>query len=52
MDLDCIRQQSEQIQGGLQSVFAGQTDLLDQLVGTFFAAGMPCWRVSPAWARR
>jgi MoxR-like ATPase len=39
MDLDRVRQQAEQVHGGLQSVFAGQAELLDQLVGTFFCGG-------------
>ncbi len=33
------RQQAEQVHGGLRSVFAGQAELLDQLVGTFFCGG-------------
>ncbi len=39
MDLDRVRQQAEQVRGGLQSVFAGQAELLDQLIGTFFCGG-------------
>ncbi|HET6323926.1 MAG TPA: MoxR family ATPase [Planctomycetaceae bacterium] len=39
MELDQVRQQSDQIREGLQRVFAGQPDLLDQLIGTFFAGG-------------
>jgi MoxR-like ATPase len=39
MDLDRISQQADQIRGGLQRVFAGQPDLLDQLIGTFLCGG-------------
>jgi MoxR-like ATPase len=39
MELDRIRQQSQQIREGLQRVFAGQPDLLDQLIGTFLCGG-------------
>jgi MoxR-like ATPase len=39
MELDRIRQQAEAIRGGLERVFAGQPDLLEQLVGTFLCGG-------------
>jgi MoxR-like ATPase len=39
MELDRIRQQADAIRGGLERVFAGQSDLLEQLIGTFLCGG-------------